>query len=195
MANYPLTTTTSFSSDIVLTDGGKVGIGTVSPLCSIHSVKGTESERFRLDTYSTAITNVCSVLNFVKSHTNTVGTLATTQDGELLGRIEFFGVNGTPAFKAVSRLDFTQEGDAGATTLAGKIDFITCDGSETTSRMVINKTGKVGIGITNPTSKLHVDGGDVEVDDTGRGLILRSPDGTRYQVTVANGGTLSVNAV
>lgn len=34
MANYPETTTTAFTSDIVLTNGGKVGIGTTDP--SVH---------------------------------------------------------------------------------------------------------------------------------------------------------------
>lgn len=32
----------------------------------------------------------------------------------------------------------------------------------------------------------------VEVLDYGRGIVLRSPDGTRYRVTVANGGALTV---
>jgi|WetSurMetagenome_2_1015567.scaffolds.fasta_scaffold95641_2 hypothetical protein len=31
MANYPQTTTSSFSGDIVITNGGKAGIGTTSP--------------------------------------------------------------------------------------------------------------------------------------------------------------------
>ena len=61
--------------------------------------------------------------------------------------------------------------------------------------MRITNTGDVGIGTTSPASKLEVDGGDIEVDDSASGLILRSPDGTRYRVTVANGGTLSVSAV
>ena len=54
---------------------------------------------------------------------------------------------------------------------------------------------KMGIGTSAPSSKLEVDGGDIEVDDSASGLILRSPDGTRYRVTVANGGTLNVSAV
>jgi len=57
------------------------------------------------------------------------------------------------------------------------------------------KGGKVGIGTDSPASKLEVDGGDIEVNDSAKGLILKSPDGTRYRVTVANGGTLSVSAV
>jgi len=56
-------------------------------------------------------------------------------------------------------------------------------------------SGNVGIGTTSPGSKLEVQGGDIEVDDSASGLILKSPDGTRYRITLANGGTLTVTAV
>jgi hypothetical protein len=36
---------------------------------------------------------------------------------------------------------------------------------------------------------------ELESTTSNKGLILKSPDGTRYRVTVANGGTLSVSAV
>lgn len=36
---------------------------------------------------------------------------------------------------------------------------------------------------------------DIEITDTTKGIILVSPDATRYRITVANGGTLSVTAV
>ncbi len=61
-------------------------------------------------------------------------------------------------------------------------------------------TGATGAG---QTTRLTIDGtngnatfeGDIEVENSTDGLILESPDGTRYRVTVANGGTLSVAAV
>lgn len=36
---------------------------------------------------------------------------------------------------------------------------------------------------------------DIEITDSTKGIILRSPDGTRYRVTVANGGTLTTTVV
>ena len=60
----------------------------------------------------------------------------------------------------------------------------------------IHHGGKFGVGLsTGITSQLTVKGGDIEVVDIGDGIILTSPDSTRYRVTVANGGTLSVAAV
>jgi len=55
--------------------------------------------------------------------------------------------------------------------------------------------GKLGIGTITPTSKLEVQGGDVEVGDFNNGVILQSPDATRYRIQVENGGTLSVTAI
>jgi hypothetical protein len=55
--------------------------------------------------------------------------------------------------------------------------------------------GDVGIGTTSPASKLTVTGGDIEVTDSASGIILKSPDGTRYRVTVSDLGILSTASV
>jgi len=44
-------------------------------------------------------------------------------------------------------------------------------------------------------SRLTLYDGDIEIDEAGDGIILKSPDGTKYKVTVANGGSLVVTAV
>ena len=54
-------------------------------------------------------------------------------------------------------------------------------------------TGFMGIGTTSTPSRLTVNG-DTEMLGSTSGVILASPDGTRYRVTVANGGTLTITA-
>jgi hypothetical protein len=61
------------------------------------------------------------------------------------------------------------------------------------STATVQFQGSVGIGTSSPASKLEVDGGDIEVDDSSKGLILRSPGGTRFRVTVNNSGGLGVS--
>jgi hypothetical protein len=65
----------------------------------------------------------------------------------------------------------------------------------TTERVRILNNGNVGIGTNSPASKLEVDGGDIEVDDSASGLILRSPNGTRYRIQVDNSGNLTTTAI
>ena len=50
--------------------------------------------------------------------------------------------------------------------------------------------GKVGIGNPQPSEKLEVDG-NVKAD----GIILTSPNGTKYKIKVDNSGNLSTEAV
>jgi hypothetical protein len=53
-------------------------------------------------------------------------------------------------------------------------------------------SGFLGIGTTNPTSKLQVNGGDIRVGvNTSNGLILTSQNGTKYRLMVSDVGILS----
>lgn len=62
------------------------------------------------------------------------------------------------------------------------------DYDSTAYRLVLVKTGNVGIGTDTPGAKLEIGG-------AGEGIILASPDGTKYIITVANGGALTTTAV
>lgn len=71
--------------------------------------------------------------------------------------------------------------------------------------------GNFGLGTSIPNSKCHIVGDagstalridgptiaedDIEFQNSVDGVILKSPDGTRYRITVANGGTLTVATV
>jgi hypothetical protein len=47
---------------------------------------------------------------------------------------------------------------------------------------------KVGIGTDAPSSKLEVKDGDIHISDIGSGVIMRSPDGNCWRMTVSNSG-------
>lgn len=63
----------------------------------------------------------------------------------------------------------------------------TASTSPTTGALI----SKGGLGVAG---NVHV-GGDVEIADIGEGVIIKSPDGTRYRLTVANGGTLVITGL
>jgi len=67
--------------------------------------------------------------------------------------------------------------------------------SLTTTNITIDSSGNLGVGNITPSSKLHVSGGDVEVEDAGSGLVIKSPDGTRFRISVDNSGVLSATTV
>ena len=65
-------------------------------------------------------------------------------------------------------------------------------------RLFIQGNGQVAIGslgATNTDANLAVINKDIETEEPGKGLIVASPDGTRYRISVANGGTIAVTAV
>jgi hypothetical protein len=79
----------------------------------------------------------------------------------------------------------------------GNIHFVTgsnlVGAQPPTQRMVIMDNGKVGIGdclSTPPRSKLEVKNGDVYLSDATKGIILTSPNGNCWRVTVDNSGNL-----
>jgi hypothetical protein len=79
---------------------------------------------------------------------------------------------------------------------AGDFQIIrTCNTTDSTIFHINNWNYNVGIGTASPNSKLQVTEGDVYVETIGKGVILSSPDGNCYKVTVSNGGTLETTLV
>ncbi len=54
--------------------------------------------------------------------------------------------------------------------------------------LVILKNGNAGFGTATPASKLTVTNGDVYITDSTKGVIMKSPDGTCFRMTVSNVG-------
>ena len=54
---------------------------------------------------------------------------------------------------------------------------------------------KVGIGTDAPVSKLDVKGGDVNIEDIGSGVIMKSPDGNCWRLTISNTGQPVITSI
>jgi hypothetical protein len=55
--------------------------------------------------------------------------------------------------------------------------------------------GSSGISITTPKSRLHVFNGDVNIDQIGSGIIMKSPNANCWRITVDNTGALVSTAI
>ena len=73
----------------------------------------------------------------------------------------------------------------------GVIKFLTGNVSPenySLERMRIDANGNVGIGTAAPKAKVQVTDGDVYIDNPTRGIILKSPNGTCWRVTIDDSG-------
>ena len=67
--------------------------------------------------------------------------------------------------------------------------------------LIDRTTNNIGVGMTNiantekPKSKFHVFNGDVNIDQIGSGIILKSPNGQCWRVTIDNTGNLVSSAI
>ncbi len=55
-------------------------------------------------------------------------------------------------------------------------------------RMRFKSDGKIGIGTADPKSQLQVKGGDIYLEDVNAGVIMKSPNGNCWKLTVDNSG-------
>ena len=83
---------------------------------------------------------------------------------------------------------------AGETTPMSNGNLLEVD-NFTTTQMVLNHEGQLGIGTESPKAKLQVSDGDVYIEDISKGVIMKSPNGQCWRYTPDNQGALSPTAV
>ena len=178
-------------------------------------ITGEETQNFTVGSVVTAgiSTHIAGTANKVPLFTgaNIIGDSIITQSSSKIGigtssPVAKLEVNGTININNSGDRLFIADPGQGTFSL-GDLDAVSSEAqivsdgvdmlfkNDDATTMAVTYNNRVGIGTTSPASKLEVDGGDIEIDDSASGLILKSPNGTRYRVTVANGGTLSVTAV
>jgi len=141
---------------MVVTNDGKVGIGTASPSHNLEVVDaGTNSQsQITATTYNDQTSYRPEIL-LRKSHNDAKGTLTTTIDGEELGGLLFYGVDHDPIFELGAAIIAIQNG-AAAATVPTDLYFYTSGNSGTNVAMVVDNNGNVGIGTTSPNALLDV---------------------------------------
>lgn len=77
------------------------------------------------------------------------------------------------------------------TTTSKPIGFFT----QNTERLTITSNGLVGIGTNTVASKLQVHNGDVFLDNSTNGVIMKSPNGQCWRMTVTNAGQAQFTSI
>ena len=140
----------SSRTDLVIKNGGLIGFGTAAPITAldIHSA-GTE---------------VAAVFGMADDGTVWVSTrTAETQNnyGAYAFMVGSAAVDGVSSTNTTAYINSTVKNSGGS--LEGDLAFYTNAGdSLSTAKMIIDKDGKVGIGIASPLDVLHVVGDDDE---------------------------------
>lgn len=76
---------------------------------------------------------------------------------------------------------------------SGEITFSTLSANAQyrDERMKIDQNGNIGIGTSEPITKLHVANGDIYIEDISKGIIMKSPNGQCWRGTVDDSGNLN----
>ena len=81
---------------------------------------------------------------------------------------------------------FTNSGHAVKAKTGGHLTF-----STQSTKGFVFEAGNVGIGINDPSAKLHIADGDVYIEDIDHGIIMKSPNGQCWRGTLNDQGTLN----
>jgi len=191
---YPLTTASAFSGNIIITTSGKVGIGYQSQdantMLAIDGKVGlgTTDKTFALSLQESEQVRIL----YAEYNTEPRIHIGDPEGVETLITDNKIVINSGGAESEIE-LKF---GSTGASKILYSPTNQYFRYYGTAEILRITQTGRVGIGTTNPpTNTQLLVNGDVEVLDQGKSLILRSPNGGRYRLTVDTSGNVTTASV
>ncbi|MGJ3236013.1 hypothetical protein [Marivirga sp.] len=100
-------------------------------------------------------------------------------------------------YEVSTAIEFFSGKESGSNGSSSYIKFGTTDigSTQRLERMRIAENGNVGIGTTIPKSKLQVTNGDIYIEDASSGVIMTSPDGNCWRMTVDNTGNPQFSSI
>ena len=191
---------------LTVLDNGNVGVGGVTPTCALEVKASTYAGTIKFKQPNSTIP--------MSSATAGTGLVFQSYNGADTGAIYVTNGNTFTIESGGQKISFNSTGvilsklviSEGGATYAPSLALDNSSGNESgfyrpatnnigivtgrTERIRINGDGNIGIGTTSPTEKLDV-AGNVSANS----LILKSPNGTKYTLAVADDGTLSTTAV
>ncbi len=171
---------------------GFVGIGTANPQqkLTIEGDDNVGSNTDYLALNNTSFSNRSSVLMALSAGDNlsltTVGHHSETYDFDGDKYTDFGQVNSSGA-----GLILRASGDDGV------IKFLTGKDANLSSieRMRLTNNGNLGVGTNSPVSRIQVTDGDVFIENVNKGVIMKSPNGNCWRMTINNDGSVNTTAI
>lgn len=152
------------STPFSINESGRILTGSTQtrdtgPITGRIQINTTDPFEGGIASYAWTNDSSAQVTTFNKSRGTSAGVMTSVSVNDNLGDLRFAGSNGSSFVRAASIIAAV-DGTPGVGDMPGRLVFSTTadGGSVPTERMRINNAGNVGIGITNPTSKLEVNG-------------------------------------
>jgi hypothetical protein len=186
----------SSSERMVINSTGLVGIGTSNPT-SFLEIVGNQSAvssgndlRFFLRLRNTANTNSSGAIMEMSAGNNSSKTYISHSSPSyyFVDLVEDFADYGQVWSNGPGLI--LRAGGGGNTN--GVLRFMTGDASgQGTEKMRMSNNGNLGLGTKSPNAKIQVNNGDIFIGTPYNGLIMKSPNGNCFKMTVNDNGTLS----